>query len=110
MTALEGHAFMVIFRSHVEPVPGLQALGHRRLLSSACLTSFDPMKTTRRTFLMTVAAGSAALSSTASGQAGLSEKDPQAIALGYFEEATKTDTKKWPKYAAGQLCNNCALY
>jgi hypothetical protein len=68
------------------------------------------MKTTRRTFLMTVAAGSAALSSTAYGQARLSEKDPQAVALGYFEDATKTDTKKWPKYAAGQLCNNCALY
>ncbi|MDO8906794.1 high-potential iron-sulfur protein [Hydrogenophaga sp.] len=68
---------------------------------------------TRRTFLMTLAAGSAALSTATQVQAQaarLDEKSPQAVALGYFEDATKTDAKKFPKYAAGQLCNNCALY
>jgi hypothetical protein len=68
---------------------------------------------TRRNFLMTLAAGSAALTTATQAQAQaakLNEKDPQAVALGYFEDATKTDTKKYPKYAAGQLCNNCALY
>jgi hypothetical protein len=70
------------------------------------------MKNTRRTFLMTLAAGSAALTTAqqAMAQAKLSDKDPQAVALGYVEDATKADTKKYPKYAAGQTCSNCALY
>jgi hypothetical protein len=67
--------------------------------------------TTRRVFLVTVAAsGTAAFSARALAQALVNEKDPQAIALGYVADATKTDTKKFPKYAAGQNCANCALY
>jgi hypothetical protein len=65
---------------------------------------------TRRTFLITVAAGSAAFAGTAQAQARLEEKDPQAVALGYLHDATKVDPKKQPKYAAGQVCNNCALF
>ena len=66
---------------------------------------------TRRTFLMTVAAGSAALGSSAQAQAvKLDEKDPQAVGLGYAHDASKVDTKKWPKYAKGQVCANCALF
>lgn len=68
------------------------------------------MNNSRRTFLMTVAAGSAALASVAHGQAKLDEKDPQAVALGYVADATKADSKKYPKYAAGQACHSCALY
>ena len=70
------------------------------------------MNDTRRTFLMTLAASSAAFGSAAQAQAQakLDEKDPQALALGYVAEATKADTKKFPKYAAGQNCSNCALY
>ena len=68
------------------------------------------MNDTRRTFLMTLAASSAAFSSAAQAQAKLDEKDAQALALGYAAEATKADTKKFPKYAAGQNCSNCALY
>ena len=68
------------------------------------------MNDTRRTFLMTLAASSAAFSSAAQAQAKLDEKDPQALALGYVAEATKADTKKFPKYAAGQNCVSCALY
>ena len=68
------------------------------------------MNNTRRTFLMTLAASSAVLTSTAHALAALDEKDPQALALGYVADATKTDTKKYPKYAAGQNCANCALY
>ena len=68
------------------------------------------MKTQRRVFLMAVAAGGAALSSMARAQAKLDEKDPQATALGYVADATKADVKKFPKYAAGQNCANCALY
>ena len=40
----------------------------------------------------------------------LAETDPQAVALGYKADATKTDKVKFPKYAAGQMCSNCALY
>jgi len=69
------------------------------------------MNNPRRTFLMTVAASGAALGATAAhAQSKLDEKDAQAIALGYVHDATKADTKKFPKFAAGQLCNNCALF
>jgi len=68
------------------------------------------MDTTRRTFLITLAAGGSLLTTAAHGQAKLDEKDPQAVALGYVANATKTDTKKFPKYAAGQICANCSLY
>jgi len=69
------------------------------------------MNNPRRTFLMTVAASGAALGATAAhAQSKLDEKDAQAIALGYVHDATKADIKKFPKFAAGQLCNNCALF
>jgi High potential iron-sulfur protein len=38
------------------------------------------------------------------------ETDPQPTALGYKADATKVDKTKQPKYAAGQACNNCALF
>ena len=69
------------------------------------------MNTPRRVFLLTLAAGgAAALIPDAHAQAKLDEKDPQAVALSYVAEASKADTKKFPKYAAGQNCGNCALY
>ncbi|WP_350297149.1 high-potential iron-sulfur protein [Limnohabitans sp. Rim8] len=68
------------------------------------------MNNNRRTFFMTLAAGTTLLTTAAHAQAKLDEKDPQAVALGYVADATKTDTKKFPKYAAGQVCTNCALY
>ncbi len=68
------------------------------------------MNTNRRTFFMTLAAGGSVLTTSAHAQAKADEKDPQSVALGYVADATKTDTKKYPKYAAGQVCTNCALY
>jgi hypothetical protein len=68
------------------------------------------MNKTRRVFLMTVAASGALISHVASAQTKLDEKDPKAVGLGYVADATKTDTKKYPRYAAGQKCSNCALY
>ena len=68
------------------------------------------MTHTRRTFFMTLAAGTSALTLPAYGQDKLDEKNPQAVALGYVSDATKTDVKKYPKYAAGQACTSCALY
>ena len=38
------------------------------------------------------------------------EKEAQAVALGYVSVATTADKAKYPKYADGQACTNCALY
>ena len=64
----------------------------------------------RRVFLMTLAASGAALATHAQAQALVDEKDPQAVALGYVADAKRVDVKKYPKFAAGQNCANCALY
>jgi anaerobic selenocysteine-containing dehydrogenase len=64
----------------------------------------------RRVFLMTLAASGAALATQAQAQALVDEKDAQAAALGYVADAKRVDVKKYPKFAAGQNCTNCALY
>ena len=69
------------------------------------------MTTTRRVFMMTIAAAGTALTTQrALAQAKLDEKDPQAVALGYVADSSKADAKKYPKHADTQLCNNCALW
>ena len=55
-------------------------------------------------------APSTAPAATAAAGSLLDEKDPQAVALGYVSVASKTDKTKYPKYAEGQACSNCALY
>ena len=64
----------------------------------------------RRVFLLTLATTGAALTTRAGAQTLVDEKDPQAVALGYVADAKRVDVKKYPKYAAGQICGNCALY
>ena len=67
----------------------------------------------RRTiFLGTVAlAQSAAWGPAARAQGAMvDEKDPQATSLGYVAEARRADAKRFPRYAAGQQCANCAVY
>jgi High potential iron-sulfur protein len=67
--------------------------------------------TNRRVFMMTLAAGTSALASSAAlAQAKLDEKDPQAVALGYVADTTKADTKKFPKHSKDQMCSNCQLF
>ena len=51
-----------------------------------------------------------AAAAPATAGALLDEKDPQAVALGYVAVAAKADKTKFPKYADGQQCSNCALY
>lgn len=68
------------------------------------------MNNSRRIFLMAVLANGTAIGGTALAQTRLDEKDPQAVALGYTANATKADIKRFPKYAPGQACNNCALF
>lgn len=66
----------------------------------------------RRLFLQQAAAGCLALGTItqAGAQTMLADSDAQATALGYKADATKVDKSKQTKYAAGQLCSNCALY
>ncbi|MDP1688059.1 high-potential iron-sulfur protein [Hydrogenophaga sp.] len=72
--------------------------------------------TSRRTFVIhaltasgALAASSLALSQTAAAPM-VKDTDANAVALGYKADGSKTDTKKYPKYAASQNCANCALY
>lgn len=65
----------------------------------------------RRVFLITVAPAAAMLGSPTHPQpAKVDEKEPQAVALGYVDDAAKAAVAKQPKYAAGQMCGSCALY
>lgn len=68
--------------------------------------------TARRQFIQWIpAAGLAAWAGRhAQAQTKVSEKDPQAVALGYVEDATKADKAKFKTYAAGQKCGNCQLF
>ncbi len=67
--------------------------------------------TSRRRFISLVPVLGVATLARAQAPAPLVDpKDPQAAALGYTADATKADKAKFPKYAAGQACDNCALY
>ena len=69
--------------------------------------------TTRRSFIQIIPfAGALALASqpALADAPKVDEKDPQAAALGYVADATRTDKGKYPKYAAGQVCGGCQLY
>jgi hypothetical protein len=69
---------------------------------------------TRRIFLLKSVGVAAALplagKAFAQTAAKVDPKDPQAAALGYVEDHTKVDTKKFPKYTKEQQCSNCQLY
>lgn len=69
-----------------------------------------PAPRARRQFLLLASAGAVGLPLCARAQAMVDPKDPQAVALGYVADAKNVDKKKFPRYAAGQLCSNCALY
>lgn len=72
----------------------------------------------RRILLKGALAGTAALLARGAfavpGDPKLSPDDPQAQALGYYEDAAEVDVAKWPKKAgpdgAEQNCISCALY
>ena len=68
------------------------------------------MTLSRRSLLMTVATTGMGFVVSAQAQAKVEEKDPQATALGYVADASRADAKKFPKFAAGQVCGNCSLY
>jgi High potential iron-sulfur protein len=64
----------------------------------------------RRMFLMSLATATGTAGTLAHAQALVDEKDAQAVALVYVADAKRVDTKKYPKFVAGQNCTNCALY
>jgi len=75
--------------------------------------SISNLKTnSRRIFLFQGALCCVALgvSSSSSAQSMVLESEAQASALGYKADATKVDKAKQAKYAAGQVCGNCALF
>jgi hypothetical protein len=65
----------------------------------------------RRTFvelLMCVAAGGViARPASAADAQKLDVKYPAAVALGYVEDASHVDSKKYPAYIKGSNCENC---
>jgi hypothetical protein len=74
--------------------------------------------TNRREFIVncsfgasTAAAAFALTTNPALAQAAMvAETDANAVSLGYKALASKVDKAKFPKYAVGQVCTNCALY
>jgi hypothetical protein len=69
--------------------------------------------TTRRSFIRIIPfAGALALGggSALAEAAKVDEKDPQAVALGYVDDAARADKAKFPQYAPGQSCAGCQLY
>jgi High potential iron-sulfur protein len=76
----------------------------------------DPGKTVnRRSLLKSLATAAAAAAffrsdkSRAAGLPHLDAKDPSAVALGYVENATQVDAKKYPTFVKGSRCDNCLL-
>ncbi len=70
--------------------------------------------TSRRSFIKTLPlAGSFVLLAQSVRGADMpmvDPKDPQAVALGYVNEAGNADKAKFPKFAPGQACSGCQLY
>lgn len=69
----------------------------------------DPVA--RRAMLKTLGCAAAAALLTrrtpAASPQNLSVTDPAAVALGYVENASQVDTKKYPTYVKGSNCENC---
>jgi hypothetical protein len=69
-------------------------------------------RTSRRNLLKGLALGAAgaAIGARSAGGAETAKvdvHDPQAVALGYVENASQVDAKKYPQYVAGSNCDNC---
>jgi len=76
------------------------------------LNNISTLKSNRRVFMLQSVAATATVVAAASAQAQalVAVNDPQASALGYKADASKVDKAKFPKFAAGQACSNCALF
>jgi hypothetical protein len=69
------------------------------------------MKVTRRSLVknLSVAASAGLFARRSLGDElkRLDVKDPTAVALGYVENVSQVDLKKYPAYAKGSNCENC---
>ena len=67
----------------------------------------------RRSLVKSLAAAAAVAAIFRGGKSGAAElphlevKEPAAVALGYVENATQVDAKKYPAYVKGSRCDNC---
>ena len=71
------------------------------------------MNETRRYLLALVPAVSASLlvgKAAVAQPARADEKDANAVALGYKNDAATVDSKKYAQYVKGNVCGNCSLY
>ncbi len=70
------------------------------------------MNSNRRVFLKSVIAGLSlfGIVRRISAQVLLKPDEQLAKSLGYYEDATKVDAKRWPTWKAGNVCSNCNLY
>ena len=70
--------------------------------------------TTRRQFVLTTIPAMAvplATARAATAEIGrLEETDPTALALGYRNDASKVDVKKFPTFVPGHICAGCQFY
>ena len=70
--------------------------------------------TTRRQFVLTTIPAMAvplAAARAATAEIGrLEETDPTALALGYKNDASKVDAKKFPTFVPGHICSGCRFY
>jgi hypothetical protein len=68
----------------------------------------------RRHFVLQIVAAGAVIGSLNARAQGagpkLSESDPQAVALGYKEDSSKVDAKKYPNHTPTQTCATCQLF
>ena len=69
---------------------------------------------TRRSFVLHVLAAGSLVAITRSPAYAvapkLEESDAQAVALGYKQDTTKVDSKKYPNHVNSQSCANCQLF
>ena len=65
---------------------------------------------TRRRFIALLPLAGLARAAEAAAVPAVDPRDPVAQAQGYVADAAHADKARFPKYAAGQTCANCALY
>jgi hypothetical protein len=85
-----------------------ESLSRRNLLKSIALAAGTAAAA--QTLVPTAnaqAAKPAAAPAAAAAKPKLDPKSPAAVALGYFEDATKVDAKKFPMHKPNQFCSNC---
>jgi hypothetical protein len=70
--------------------------------------SNDPALSRRNVLIgLALGAAGAAVGARAADAAKVDVHEPQAVALGYVENASQVDAKKYPQFVAGSNCDNC---